>query len=447
MFYLKYRPQTIGELDNIRIKETLGKSLLENNWAHAYLLIGTRGSGKTTTARLIAKIVNCTGRKYGEEPCNKCDSCLAVTKGNSFDVIEIDGASNTSVEDIRDLREKVKLAPASGKYKVYIIDEVHMLSTSAFNALLKTLEEPPAHVIFVLATTDPQKLPETITSRCMVYDFSKATSAEIINGLQVIIKKEKIKIDEDALARLSELAKGSHRDAAKLLEQLTVESDSITLAHLDALNRRDITTQVKVILNSVADGEISTALNEIGKFSDDNGKAKDLQLALINYLRQVLLKRSGVAVEIEEIKIDSAVIQSIINDLIMATIQIKESPIPQLPIELIIIKYTSPKTIDIKPETSVIPSDPVVPVDDVSQINVKWPEILVAVKPFNHSIAGLLRGAKPKGIHKDTLVIEVFYKFHKEKLSEVKNREILEGVVSDIMGQPIKIKFELKAGE
>src|SRR5574340_569092 len=145
MLYNKYRPQKISELDNQKIKETLGKALLANNFGHAYLLIGPRGTGKTTVARLIAKVVNCQNRKKGEEPCNRCASCKAITEGTSLDVIEIDAASNTGVDDIRDLREKVKLAPTSSKYKVYIIDEVHMLSTSAFNALLKTLEEPPTH--------------------------------------------------------------------------------------------------------------------------------------------------------------------------------------------------------------------------------------------------------------------------------------------------------------
>jgi DNA polymerase-3 subunit gamma/tau len=197
MYYRKYRSQTIAEIDNSEIRETLGKSLLENKFSQAYLLVGTRGSGKTSMARLIAKVVNCTGRKLGEEPCNKCESCVAITDGRSLDVVEIDAASNTGVDDIRDLREKVKLAPVQGKFKIYIIDEVHMLSTSAFNALLKTLEEPPEHVIFVLATTDPQKLPETIVSRCLVYDFKTASKEELVRSLSRVVAGEKIKVDNN----------------------------------------------------------------------------------------------------------------------------------------------------------------------------------------------------------------------------------------------------------
>ncbi len=209
MYYTKYRPQKIADLDNLHIKETLGAALLSNHFAHAYLLTGPRGSGKTTTARLIAKIVNCTDRKPGEEPCGHCFSCKDISLGRSMDVLEIDAASNRGIDEIRALREKVKMAPSAGKYKIYIIDEVHMLTTEAFNALLKTLEEPPEHVIFVLATTEFAKVPGTIVSRCQHFQFGPATAQEIAACLEKIVKDEKLEVEPAVLGKIYIASLGS----------------------------------------------------------------------------------------------------------------------------------------------------------------------------------------------------------------------------------------------
>ena len=218
VYYRKYRPQTLDEIiGQEHIKNALKKAHESNRLSHAYLFAGPKGSGKTSTARILAKMINC---EVGG-PCNKCSTCLSITDGSNLDLIEIDAASNRGIDDIRELREKIKLAPTSSKKKVYIIDEVHMLTTEAFNALLKTLEEPPSHVLFILATTDPHKIPQTILSRVQRFDFQAAKEEEIIEYLKNVIKIEKLKISDEALNLIAKKSEGSFRDGLKILDQLS----------------------------------------------------------------------------------------------------------------------------------------------------------------------------------------------------------------------------------
>ncbi|MBI3559485.1 DNA polymerase III subunit gamma/tau [Candidatus Gottesmanbacteria bacterium] len=428
MFYLKYRPQSWEELDNKQIRESLGKTVLNNNFSHAYLLLGSRGTGKTTTARLIAKTVNCQKRKKREEPCNKCDSCKAITAGNFLDVIEIDAASNTGVDDIRDLRDKIRLSPAISPYKIYIIDEVHMLSTSAFNALLKILEEPPSHVIFILATTDPQKLPETITSRCLIYDFGKATDSEIKEKLQKIIKEEKIVVTDQTLDILIERAKGSHRDAQKLLEQFAASGANLALGRPGGLN----------LVNFLLKKEKEKALQEISRLVEADEKIKDLIEEMIKQLRDILL--SG-----NEDKEDA---KNLIIKLIEANSLMRDCPLPQLPLELVVVEWCG-ESQNTQKTQQIRKSDQSENLElrnsESSEFSERWPEIVAATKEHNHSLQAFFRAAKPKSLKDNILIIEVAYKFHKEKLEELKNREVLEKIISDIMKKEIKIKFELKS--
>ena len=209
----KWRPQKFEDVvGQVHVTRSLANALEKGRIAHAYLFSGTRGVGKTTTARILAKALNCESGIV-TEPCGSCSSCTEITQGHSVDVIEIDAASNTGVDNIRELNDNVRYAPAKSKYKVYIIDEVHMLSTSAFNALLKTLEEPPPHVVFIFATTDPHKLPATILSRCQHYDFRRVTKAMIEEHLATLCGREGITAEPRALARLAGLAEGSVRDS------------------------------------------------------------------------------------------------------------------------------------------------------------------------------------------------------------------------------------------
>src|SRR5689334_19726739 len=228
--YRKWRPQLWDEVvSQEHIVQTLKNAVASGRVAHAYLFSGPRGTGKTTAARLLAKAVNCLAKDAGKRPCNECDHCLAVNENRFMDLIEIDAASNTSVEDVRDLRDKINFAPSQGAYKVYIIDEVHMLSTAAFNALLKTLEEPPPHAIFVLATTEIHKIPATVLSRCQRHEFRRVPVDEIVANLKKIVRAEKIQADEEALTLIARQSAGGMRDAQSLLDQLSSTGDKITL--------------------------------------------------------------------------------------------------------------------------------------------------------------------------------------------------------------------------
>lgn len=456
MFYLKYRPQRISELDNKKIRESLGQALLSNKWAHAYLLVGPKGTGKTTTARLIAKIVNCANRNKGEEPCNRCSSCKTITSGTSLDVIEIDAASNTGVDDIRDLREKAKLAPTASKYKVYIIDEVHMLSTSAFNALLKILEEPPEHVIFVLATTDPQKMPATVVSRCLVYNFGETTREDVVRKLQKISIEEKIKVKEEVLIQIVETVGMSHRDAQKLLEQMTMGSANGKVSDLAVLTAQIPNEYVNKLLQALGDKDVKEAIGLVNGFVEKDGKLKDFIVALMSTLRTILLSRNIDASYDGNIKISNEEVLWLIDKLTVANGLLRDSPIPQLPLEMMIVEFCKQKLevgsvrLDTEVGSEKLGSQNISPQNPVSRVPPptsgvleKWPQVLSAVKPYNHSLVALLRASRPKEIVSDTLTLEVFYKFHKEKLEERKNRDILEKVLSDIMGRTIKVKFVL----
>src|SRR5512144_172896 len=229
--YRKYRPQSWDAVvGQDHVVTTLKNSIVADRVAHAYLFAGSRGTGKTTLARLLAKAVNCTNPDPTKRPCNECENCKAVNENRFLDLIEIDAASNTSVDDVRDLRDKINFSPSQGKYKVYIIDEVHMLSTAAFNALLKTLEEPPPHAIFILATTEIHKIPATVLSRVQRYEFRRIPVPEIVKYLKLVARTEKIQADDDALIQIARQSSGGMRDAISLLDQLSSFGDRITLA-------------------------------------------------------------------------------------------------------------------------------------------------------------------------------------------------------------------------
>ena len=361
VLYRKYRPQKFAEVvGQEHVVQTLTNSIKGNNISHAYLFSGPRGSGKTTIARLFAKAINCEKPTDGFEPCNKCSSCLEIMAGNSMDLVEIDAASHTGVEDIRQLIEGVKFSPVKSKYKIFIVDECHQLSKSAANALLKTLEEPPAHAIFLLATTESHKMIPTILSRCQKFDFKRLQVPEIIKKLEFISKKENIKFDESALSLIALNSRGSFRDAESLLDEC------LSFAGGNGLIK---TEDIKDLLGIVEVGQVANfvelliskntkdAIVSLNLLCDNGIDLPEFTKTLVFYLRQALLlkinpgflnlQNSGMsAEELEKMKTQSTALlqndlQNMLELFIDAENKIKYSAIPQLPLELAIIDITS----------------------------------------------------------------------------------------------------------
>jgi DNA polymerase-3 subunit gamma/tau len=298
--YRKYRPKEwAAVVGQDHVVTTLKNAIAADRVGHAYLFAGSRGTGKTTLARLLAKAVNCTNTDPTKRPCNECDHCKAVNDNRFMDLIEIDAASNTSVDDVRDLRDKINFSPSQGRYKIYIIDEVHMLSTQAFNALLKTLEEPPPHAIFVLATTEIHKIPATVLSRCQRHEFRRVPVAEIVANLKMIIKAEKIQADDDALIQIARQSAGGLRDAQSLLDQLSSTGDMITLALAQTVLGTATSQTVLDVISSVMDHDPARGLETIHKALDAGADPRSLARQIVEYLRGLMLIQMGNANQVE----------------------------------------------------------------------------------------------------------------------------------------------------
>lgn len=288
--YRVWRPQVFADLVGQElITKTLKNALMTNQTTHAYLFTGPRGTGKTSAAKIFAKAINCRNQKNGE-PCNECETCLAITAGRLNDVIEIDAASNNGVEEIRDIRDKAKYAPTQADYKVYIIDEVHMLSTGAFNALLKTLEEPPANVVFILATTEPHKIPTTIISRTQRFDFRRITPQAILQRMRYILDQKELSYDDKALKIIAKAAEGGMRDALSILDQvLSFGDNTVTLENALMVTGSVTRANLTKYLQQVVEKDTSGALATVHEILEDGKDATRLVEDLINYCRDLLL--------------------------------------------------------------------------------------------------------------------------------------------------------------
>lgn len=357
--YRKYRPQKLGELDNEEIKGRLLRIFSSTFTPHALLFAGPKGTGKTSAARIIAKVMNCEKRNSGSdlkrvkgltltdtiEPCNNCETCTAITEGRHLDIIEIDAASNRGIEEIRDLREKIKLAPVSAKYKVYIIDEVHMLTNEAFNALLKTLEEPPAHAIFILATTEPEKLPATIVSRCIKFNFQKAKVEEVIHCLERVVKGEKVSPDDEILKMIAQVSDGSFRDATKLLEQAILE-DALEKDRLNRLLGRQNWSAAD-FLKILSQGNSKEVLLEITKLAEFGVNFRYLVEEVLNLLHVLLLASHGIESDKVEDDLQKLYSKTEINYLIKlfskVYLDLRNTSIPQLPLEIAVVEWCEEK--------------------------------------------------------------------------------------------------------
>lgn len=471
-FYRKYRPQTLDQLiGQDQVKQQLLQAFQNNKLSHAYLLVGPRGTGKTSTARILAKMINCVGHESsvkGQVPCNKCASCLSITDGSNLDLIEIDAASNRGIDDIRSLRETVKLAPASSKRKVYIIDEVHMLTTEAFNALLKTLEEPPGHVLFILATTELGKVPQTILSRVTRLDFKLAGIEDVLKSLKKILDGEEIKISEEALRALAKKADGSFRDGVKLLDQISSSGKEVDLKDIEENLRGGNFDDLVAILNKLTEKNGQEALILVVKQEELGVQVKDLTLNLLEFLRYLVFIKSGLGSKLvqEEVGSDKyqvlvgladkfsgvGQIANIVDKLQEALEKVKSSSIPFLPLEIAVVEIcqVSPSVIlneEKRSEESINsaasrrdPSSPS-PADssDLSKIQEKWSFVLETIRPYNYSLEALLRNTKIAEVSESAVILEVPYTFHQRILEAPKSRELLESVLSEVLGKSIRV--------
>jgi len=473
-FYRTYRPQLIDEIDNVHVREQVA-SLLQKDVSelpHAYLLTGPKGAGKTTTARILAKLYNCEHRSKKTGPCGTCQMCTSIANGTNMDVLEIDAASNRGIDEIRELRDRIALASIGGGYKIYIIDEVHMLTTEAFNALLKTLEEPPKHAVFILATTDAQKVPATIKSRCISIVFRKASDEELLHALKKIVTKEKIAITDDALQFIATEADGAFRDAVKFLEQVSFSKEKITIDTITDLFSSSGDDIVSQFLDTLSKKDEKAAFALIEKLASESKDIKGFITDVLHTLQQMLVTLGkGEAV----LGWDKTSVQHASHCFIDAYGMLRNSPIAELPLELAVLEYFNqgtaltpqqlmqpkptgmPQVAAMQPkkrevgempspvaaEHSEIPAKKLDESFTVEKLQEYWKDIIEALKPFNHSVAGVMRSARAKEIRGDVLIIETQYKFHQERLSEVNVRDMLSTVLKKLFGVQVKVEVVL----
>src|SRR3990172_1684284 len=450
MLYTKYRPQKFAELVGLEtVKDNLLNQVQSGKIAHAYLFSGPRGTGKTTTARILAKALNCENLKDGE-PCGKCRFCTQIQEGRFVDLIEIDAASNRGIDDIRNLREKVRLAPAHGKFKIYIIDEAHMLTQEAANALLKTLEEPPAHAIFILATTEPQKLPDTIRSRCQRFPFERAPISKIAEKLSEIVKKEKIKISTEQINQIAKAAGGGFRDAETLLEQ--VSSGAQDLEKLMGFARLG---ELGEFFDDLISGDVKKALLFVTTLGDAGMDMNTFNVAVLEYLRDLLLIQAGVGSDLVDAgkeqfsllkeqadKLSSQRLSEMITIFTHAYENLPQAAIPSLPLEVAVVETTraessSPKVAEKVVERAVDSTSSAPPSSG------KLGELIAAAEPLNHSVAGLLRSCRLGEVTGKVLTIQALYPWHKEKLESARSQPILKQAIAQVFGPSFKVKVEL----
>ncbi|HBG6134691.1 DNA polymerase III subunit gamma/tau [Clostridioides difficile] len=497
--YRAYRPQKFEDvIGQDHIIKTLKNQIYSDNIGHAYLFCGTRGTGKTSTAKIFSRAVNCLN-KINEEPCNECEICESVLKDNTMDVVEIDAASNNSVDDIRELRESVKYSPANAKYKVYIIDEVHMLSQGAFNALLKTLEEPPSYVIFILATTEPHKIPATILSRCQRYDFKRVTVKDMTLRMKKICEDEGIDIDDKALNLIARNSQGALRDALSILDQcMSFGESKIDYKDVVELMGSVNIEQLFELSQCIVEQDTKKSLEILNEFVLWGKDIRNLINDLIDHFRNLMVCKVSSELDeiislpeetIEQLKIQSKNID--INDLIrilnilsITQDDIKSSSNPRVLVEITIMKIAQPmfdeskealikrvenlekmielgnfksekignnkekehevdREIDVKQE-NVVYED--VKNEDVILIESSWKNILKQIKKDKKMpIYALLSEVKSFNVYSNMLyvIFDDKFDFAKTRLSSQDTINYLEKTIRDVLNRSFNVKIVL----
>lgn len=481
-------------IDQEHIKKTLQNAVAQGSFAHAYLLTGPRGTGKTTVARIFARAINCLKPKDGE-PDNSCEICKQFLEGRSLDLIEIDAASNTGVENIRDIIEHLKFSPAQAKYKVFIIDEVHMLSKGAFNALLKTLEEPPAHAIFILATTEVYKVPATVSSRTQRFDFHKLDSKKLLSHLQAIAKKEHIEIDEQGLQLVINASEGSGRDALSILDKLA-SFGKIDLKTAEELLGMTNIAAAQKFLDLLIAKDASGALNFLEKLFSEGSDPAQFNKDFLEYLRKILMHQNNAGADFALDREQAAVLARqaqhlgqnrllhIIRLFLRANKDFQTSPTLELPLEIAaaescleqgaaqnsggasssaaaaaverasaspekFVKTASsePRQQDLQPEVKKKPAAAakVVAFED---LKAAWPKILSTIKEKQSSLLTILKNARLRDIDQgNCLTLALEYKFHKDSLEQKKNADLLIRTIAAELQTEVSLNVILERSE
>jgi DNA polymerase III subunit gamma/tau len=449
--YRKYRSQTFGDLvGQDAASRALQGAIISARVAHAYLFSGSRGTGKTSAARLLAKALNCTGRaRDSAEPCNKCQSCVEMTAGSALDLIEIDAASNRGIDEIRDLREKVNLAPALGPFKVYIIDEAHMLTEPAFNALLKTLEEPPPHVVFILCTTDAQKIPLTVIGRCQQFVFRRHSEEQITLRLTHIAKAENVQVDGDAMELIARTAQGSMRDAVGLMDQLVpLASGPISLESARALLGIADPRLLDSLLDDVLAGRAAEALAELGRVYAAGAELRQVVRGLMEGCRDRL-----VAALTRRDQPTARRLSSVLDALLHLDGEVRRHAEPRFLVEATLARLAvelgtsesvpaAPAREEVAPAPSPVVSVPVSVSQAASSADVSgWADVL---EKLNRTVRAAYLDAQPE-VDGTMLVLWFRYGFHHKKAQE-QSMQLMPHVRA-WLGDGVKVDFRLRDGD
>jgi len=473
--YRKYRPQSFGEVaEQETIVNILSQALRLGKISHAYLFAGPKGTGKTTVARIFAKGLNCINGPT-DKPCQSCKNCAAITNGNSLDVLEIDAASNRGIDEIRELKGKVNYVPVSSKYKVYIIDESHMLTPQAFNALLKTLEEPPSNVLFILATTEPDKIPPTILSRCEHFYFKPITIAGLSKKIKYVSEKEGINITEDAIHLIARVSSGSLRNSLSLLDQvITMYGDNINDEQVRSLLEVPDENLLSSFIDSIITNNPVEVLNKINLLKDSGKDAKVFIFELIDYLQDLITgkvsgfetlsaKRDQNMIEIMREQSKNTYLKKMteISEILLeAAAKIKLYRDPYFPILLSSLnmmnfeEYRQVQSVSTKKEELELRKEVQIPYESeipktaqepglisIDTIKTRWEEITNLVKSNNAPLYAMLIRVYPVELREDLLVLGAEKDFYLTMLKKTENISTIEKAVKDIIGKPIRVTF------